>query len=144
MPENLIGAVQAALTPVVLISAAAILAGGVSQKHADLGGRIRTLMSELRKPHLAEARRQNLRAQLELFRKRTRYAQRAHLCLYGSVLPFVTMMAVLLFGASPRVAVVLLFVGVALLTGAIVSEIRELSLAGRSIELAMEDDTPSE
>jgi len=142
--DSLIGAVQAALTPVVLISAAAILAGGVGQKHADLGGRIRMLMAELRKAALAEARKRNLHAQIQVFRRRTRLAMRAHLCLYGAMLPFVAMIAVLLFGASRSIAVVLLGVGVSLVTGAVVFEILELSLAGRSIDLALEDDTPAD
>jgi formate hydrogenlyase subunit 4 len=139
---DLIAAVQAALTPTVLISSAAILASGVSQKHADLGNRIRALMAELRRPDVPEPRQRNLREQIQLFRRRTRFAQSAHVCLYASVLPFVAMIAVLMLRAAPLVAEVLLLVGVALLLLAIACEVLELALAGRSIQLALEDDTP--
>ncbi len=77
-----LGVVAVAVTPVVMVSATAILIGGVSAKHQALADRLRLLMAEFRSPQTSEARKQSVLAQVKLFRRRLKYATLSHLGLY--------------------------------------------------------------
>lgn len=70
--------VAAAVTPAVMVSATAILISGVNSKHQALADRLRLLTAEFRNPLTADARRQNVLAQMKLFRRRLKYVTLSH------------------------------------------------------------------
>src|SRR5436309_10350926 len=65
--------ISAAVTPIVMISAAAALILGLNQKHNSLSERLRQLMAEFRTPQTTAERRANIWEQVILFRLRFRY-----------------------------------------------------------------------
>jgi hypothetical protein len=130
--------IAAALSPVVLVSAAALLAVGISQKHVALGDRIRTLSAELRAPGVTPARRQSVAAQLELFTIRIRHSGRAHSAVYLAICCFLAMILVITLqqrftGLWGAISLVLFVGGVSLMLAGIVLELLELRLADRTI-----------
>ncbi len=131
--------VAAAVTPVVMISATAILIGGVSAKHQSLSDRLRALTAEYRLPETSDHRKAGIRTQLRLFRRRVRYVTLAHLGLYLAVACFIGMVMVIslspMTGSGTRLTLPMFISGVLLLLGAVVSEVLELLLASRTLEL---------
>ena len=129
-------AIAAAVTPVVMISANAILIGGISSKHQAIADRIRTLAAEWRSPDTSAARRASIRAQIEMFTQRIRWVSRAHLLLYAATVCFIAM--VLVIALTPFVhqlpalellSLPLLVTGATLMLTAIFLELRELRKA---------------
>ena len=70
-------AIAAAVTPVVMISANAILIGAISSKHQAMSDRLRTLAAEWRSPGTSGARRESIRSQIHLFTLRIDWIARA-------------------------------------------------------------------
>lgn len=135
--------VAAAVTPVVLISAAAALIMGINQKHAALADRLRSLAAEHRAPETAAHRRDIIRAQVALFARRFRYAAFAHQSLYAAEIAFVGM--VLALALPPRtatwnrLALACLVCGVVLMLLAAAAELLEIRLGRRTVELEIAD-----
>ena len=131
--------VTTAVAPVVMISATAILISGISSKHQSLSDRLRALAAEYRNPQTGDDRRVNLRAQIQLFQKRIRYVSRAHISLFCATACFVSMVLVLAF--TQRISTLIFWTlpsflaGVILLLCAVLYEILELLLAGRTLRL---------
>ncbi len=141
--------VASAVTPVVMVSATAILISGVNSKHISLADRLRNLTAEYRSPATTERRRQNILAQTMVFQRRLRLATIAHMSLYAATACFIVM--VLVISLTPIrqafVAVTLPFflAGVILLFTAVVTEIIELRSAAKTValELSSLQDTTS-
>jgi hypothetical protein len=135
--------VTTAVAPVVMISATAILISGISSKHQSLSDRLRQLTAEYRNPQTSEDRRLNLQAQIPLFQQRIHFVARAHICLFCATACFVSMVLVLAF--TQRISVLLswtlpsFLIGVVLLLLAVVFEILELLLAGKTLHLETEN-----
>ncbi len=134
-----LGVVAAAVTPVFMVSATAILIGGVSAKHQALADRLRLLMTEYRYPQTSEARKQNVLAQVKLFRRRLRYATLSHLGLYIATACFISVAMIISLSAATASALKLtlpFFIsGVFLLLGAVLTEVLELLLANKTLDL---------
>ena len=129
-----------------MVSATAILISGVNAKHQALADRLRLLMAEFRHPQTPEARKQNVLAQVKLFRRRLKYATVSHLGLYVAVACFISMVMIVSVSTATAYALKLtlpLFIaGVTLLLGAVLSEVLELLLANKTLDLEM-GSTPS-
>lgn len=141
-----LGIVATAVTPVVMVSATAILIGGVNAKHQALADRVRLLMAEFRNPQTSEARKRNVLMQVKLFRRRLRYATLSHLGLYVAAACFITMVMIISLSTATASALKLtlpfFIAGVSLLLGAVLTEVLELLLANKTLDLEI-DRTPS-
>ena len=140
--------ISAAVTPVVMISAAAALILGLNQKQNSLSERLRALMAEFRAPGTTEERRANIERQVALFRDRFRYVDRAVRWLYGAVTCFVLCALIITLISHERIgwdpAAILLFeFGILLMLGAVVEGLLELRLTRRTIDLELEDAPPA-
>jgi hypothetical protein len=140
---GLLQVVTSAVTPVVLISAAAGLILGINQKNTSLADRLRALAVEFRAPATTAARRATIHAQVRLFARRFAYVSFALQGLYAAVVCFVAMVFVITLTprtASWDLAALGLFVlGVALMLGAVGGEVLETRMAGRTVALEIED-----
>src|SRR5580658_1169423 len=88
-------AIAAAVTPVVMISANAILISAISSKHQAMSDRLRTLAAEWRGPGVSGPRRDSIRAQVRLFTQRIAWISRAHFLLYVATACFLAMVVVI-------------------------------------------------
>src|ERR1700722_934647 len=93
--QTAMAAIAAAVTPVVMISANAILIGAISSKHQAMSDRLRTLSAEWRSPDASAARRDSIRAQVQLFALRIAWISRAHFLLYVATACFIAMVFVI-------------------------------------------------
>ncbi len=136
--------ISSALAPVLLVSAAALLGVGISQKHAALGDRIRSLAAERRAPGGEPARRSSVQAQLELFARRIRLASLAHRALYLAICCLLGVILIItlrtpLTAVLSAVSLGLFILGVFILLVAIGLELGELHLANRTIAAELKD-----
>ncbi|MDQ2898580.1 MAG: DUF2721 domain-containing protein [Acidobacteriota bacterium] len=134
-----LGVVAVAIAPVVMISATAVLIGGVSAKHQSMGDRVRQLMTEYRREETTVGRKENNARQIDLFRRRLRHAMLAHLGLYFAVSCFIGMVMAIVSmpvtESAARLTMPLFVAGVLLLLGAVIMEVLELLLAGKTLSL---------
>jgi hypothetical protein len=147
--ETTMTAIAAAVTPVVMISANAILIGAVSAKHQAMADRLRALTAEWRSSDTNAVRRDAIRIQVELFRVRIAWVSRAHFLLYAATACFIAM--VLTIALTPftggRIAIELLSLpllvaGVILMLAAILLELAELRRARTTIEIEAANISP--
>ncbi len=140
-------AIAAAVTPVVMISANAILIGAISSKHDSMSSRLRTLTAEWRRPETNTARRDSIRAQVQLLSLRLEWISRSHFLLYVATVCFVAMVMVLALTAVIRTWAVfslpLLVAGVSLMLVAIFLELLDLRKAQATIEIESRDLVPA-
>jgi hypothetical protein len=129
--------VASAVTPVVLVSATAILIGGVNSRHIAIADRIRLLTAEHRNPATLPARRSVIARQLPVFKLRIALASWSIRGLYFASVCFVTMALIIsatLWRKMLAVATVPLFVfGIILVLLSIVCELWELQEANRTL-----------
>jgi hypothetical protein len=140
--QTTMAAIAAAVTPVVMISANAILIAAISSKHQAMSDRLRTLTAEWRSTDVNAARRDSIRTQVELFTLRIAWISRAHFLLYVATACFLAM--VLVIAIAPVVAwwpglnllsLPLLLAGVLLMLMAIFFELLDLRRARATIEI---------
>jgi len=135
--------VTAAVTPVVMISASAILISGINSKHQSLSDRVRGLAAEYGLAASTTVRKENIRKQIAFFRRRLRYVYTAHVSLYCATDCFVAMVMVISFmaKASALVSATLPFfmAGVVLILVAVGFEIRELRMSSQTMLLELFD-----
>lgn len=136
-------AIAAAVTPVVMISANAILIGAISSKHDSMSSRLRNLTAEWRRPDTNAARRDSIRAQVQLLSARLTWISRSHFLLYVATVCFVAMVMVLALTPVIRTwaefSLPLLLAGVSLMLVAIFLELLDLRKAGATIEMESRD-----
>ena len=141
--EDPLRVVTAAVTPVVMISASAILISGINSKHQALSDRVRGLAAEFRETDTSMVRKENILDQIRFFRRRLRYVAIAHISLYCATACFVAMVMVISFTirVSTLVAATLPFfmAGVVLLLIAVGFEIRELRMSNETMRLELSD-----
>jgi len=141
-------AIASAVTPVVMISANAILIGTISSKHQAMSDRVRSLTAEWRSPDTSAARRAAIRAQLQLFALRIAWISRAHFLLYAATACFIAMVLVIAltpvitsWPALELLSLPLLLGGVLLMLTAIFLELLDLRKARATIEIESTDVT---
>jgi hypothetical protein len=141
--QDTMDAISAAVTPVVMISANAILISTISSKHQAMSDRMRDLTKEWRELGTGAARRSAIQDQLRLFDHRIAWIGRAHLLLYIATACFIAM--VMVIALTPflqtwgNVSVPLLISGVSLMLLAILLELLDLRKARASIDLERND-----
>jgi hypothetical protein len=132
--ETTMNAIAAAVTPVVMISANAILIGAISAKHQAMSDRLRILAAEWRSREASAARRDSIRFQVELFSARIAWISRAHFLLYVATACFLAMVLAIALSLEP-VTLPLLLGGVILMLAAIFLELLDLRKARATIEV---------
>ncbi len=129
--------VATAVTPVVLVSATAILIGGVNARHIAIADRIRSLTTEHRNSATTDQRRAAIQRQLPIFGRRIRLVSWSIRGLYIASACFVTMALIIsatLWRKMLAVATVPLFIlGIVLLLFSIICELWELHEANHSL-----------
>jgi hypothetical protein len=136
--QTTMAAIAAAVTPVVMISANAILIGSISSKHQAMSDRLRILTAEWRNPGTSTARRDSIRAQVQLFTLRIAWISRAHFILYVATACFLAMVLAIAL-SLPLVSLPLLLAGVILMLTAILFELLELRKARPTMDLERKD-----
>ena len=136
-------AISAAVTPVVMISANAILIGAISSKHQSMSDRLRALTAEWRNAATPVTRREAIANQVRLFDERLRWVTWSHIVLYTATTCFIAM--VIVIAVSPAIEAMsgaslgLLIAGVALMFLGIVLELFDLSKAHATLALEIKD-----
>jgi hypothetical protein len=136
-------AISAAVTPVVMISANAILIGAISSKHQSMSDRLRALTAEWRNAATPDTRREVIAGQLRLFDQRLRWVTWSHIILYTATACFIAM--VIVIAVSPALeamsgaSLVLLIAGVALMFLGILLELLDLAKARATLSLELKD-----
>lgn len=141
--QGTMAAIAAAVTPVVMISANAILIGTISAKHQAMSDRLRSLTAEWRNSGTSATRRDAIFTQVKLFTDRIAWISRAHYLLYVATVCFIAM--VMVIALTPVIqtwaefSVPLLLGGVSLMLIAIVLELLDLRRARATIEMETRD-----
>jgi hypothetical protein len=136
-------AISAAVTPVVMISANAILISAISSKHQSMSDRLRALTAEWRNDATPAARRDSVARQVRLFDERLRWVTWSHIILYTATACFISM--VIVIAASPGLETLtgaslsLLIVGVGLMFVGILLELLDLAKARATVALEVKD-----
>ena len=135
--------VAAAVTPVVMVSATAILISGVNARHISISDRIRSLSREYRSGGLEVSRRRVIQREVVIFQRRLHLVSWATRMLYASVGCFILMallISVSVVNARLQGVTLLIFlVGLVLIAVAIVLELVELQESNSTIELEAAD-----
>jgi hypothetical protein len=138
--------VAAAVTPVVMVSATAILISGVNARYMAVSDRIRGLTHEFRDGHTSDQRRGVIQQQLKIFLRRLRLVAWAIRSLFAAAGCFVTM--VLLISATlwrqmlAYATLPLFLVGLLLIIAAITCQLLELQASNNTINLEVNDVAP--
>jgi hypothetical protein len=136
-------AISAAVTPVVMISASAILIGAISSKHQSMSDRLRALTTEWRNAATPPDRREAIAGQLRLFDERLRWVTWSHIVLYSATACFIA--TVIVIAASPALEAMsgaslgLLITGVTLMFLGILLELLDLAKARATVGLELKD-----
>lgn len=133
----------AAVTPVVLVSATAILISGVNARYIAVADKMRTLAQEFRSSSTHAERRVCIVDQMTTFRRRVELVAWAERVLYAAVAAFI-LVALLISGTAWRatlgsITLPLFALGISMLLVAICCQILELQLANRTISLEVDD-----
>jgi hypothetical protein len=135
--------VAAAVTPVVMVSATAILISGVNSRYISISDRMRGLSHEFRDPAATEERRQIIRRQMVIFTQRVYLVSWAVRTCYVAAGCFVTvalLISATLWRSMLITATLPLFLtGIFLILVAIVFQLLELQASNRTIHLEVED-----
>jgi VIT1/CCC1 family predicted Fe2+/Mn2+ transporter len=132
-------AIAAAVTPVVMISANAVLIGGINNRHQSMTERMRTLAAEWRNATTPRHRRESIVHQIRLIDERLRWVSLSHIILYIATACFIAM--VIVIAVSPALeylsgaSLTLLISGVALMFLGILLELLDLARARATIRL---------
>jgi len=136
--------IAAAVSPAILVTAAALIGSGIAQKHAAMGDRIRALSAELRAADLQPSHRDYIQRELPLFAVRVRRVGIAHRMMYLAMACFIAMILLLAVqqrspahGGLPLL--VAFTVGLAIMLTGVVVELSELRLATRTLNIEIDE-----
>jgi hypothetical protein len=144
MESEIFQVITSAVAPIVMVSAAGLLSMGVQAKNLHLADRLRALMNEYRALTLEpthEQRREQIVAQLALFKRRICLSQRALEFIYLAMVAFVVTSLLLAAtpwirdAATPALTAWVFVVGVLLLLVALVLEFWEMHLGLRTVSI---------
>ena len=138
--------VATAVTPVVMVSATAILISGSNARYTSISDRVRTLTQEFRQPGTSTERRSNIRQQIAIFHRRLHLGSWAARALYGAVACFVLIALLISLSLSKTILLEatpwLFLLGLVLIAGAILLQLLELQQSNRTIDLESADVLP--
>ncbi len=135
--------VTTAVTPVVMVSATAILISGVNSRYIAISDRVRNLAHEFRSENPPEERRQNIHKQMLIFHRRLELVSWASRTLYIAVGLFVSV--ALLIGISmwrrifEAITLPIFILGLVLVGIAIALQFTELQMSNATIVLESAD-----
>lgn len=146
MPDNTaLQVLTAAVTPVVLVSATAILISGVNSRYISISDRLRALAHEYRDSASAEARRVTIVREIFAFQHRMRLMSWAVAALYAAVGAFIVdalIISATLWREMLAAATIPLFlIRILLVLFAIAIQLLELRSSDRTIALEVSDIT---
>jgi hypothetical protein len=132
-----------AVTPVVMVSATAILISVVNARYSAISDRVRSLAHEYRQDNISQKRRRIIREQVLIFNARIRLVSWAVRLLFLSAGTFISVAIMIAFSlwrhwfemATP----IAFFVGLLLVVIAILLTFLELNESNRTIHLEAED-----
>jgi uncharacterized protein DUF2721 len=131
-------AIAAAVTPVVMISANAILIGAISAKHQAMSDRLRGLTAEWRTGNVTALRREAIQMQVRIFEDRVVWLGRAHMLLYGATALFIAMVLAIAMQFD-FLSLPLLLCGMGVTLIAIVLELVDLGKARETLRIESRD-----
>lgn len=141
--SNLLSLISVAVTPVVLITAAAILLSGFTAKYGNIADQMRRLAAEYRSGETSQARRAAIARQLALFARRIQAIWAATTCLCVAILSFVLMVLAVIFSQRATrlgyIGVATLVTGVVFVAVAMLCELEELLLARKTVAYELDD-----
>ncbi len=132
---HLLSLITAAVTPIVLISATAILLSNHTNKYTNISTQMRALTHEYRDKDTTKERRATLRRQLNFYQRRIHLMWIASICLYAALLCFlITVLSLLAISAANVVRADVvgefgLCLGLLLIFATVVCELIEVRLA---------------
>ncbi len=135
--------VTTAVTPVVMVSATAILISGVNSRYIAISDRVRNLAHEFRSENPPEERRRNIHRQMLIFHRRLELVSWASRTLYIAVGLFVSV--ALLIGISmwrrifEAITLPIFILGLVLVGIAIALQFSELQMSNATILLESAD-----
>jgi uncharacterized integral membrane protein len=133
----------AAVTPVVLVSATAILISGINSRYIAISDRMRALAHEYRDPNCIEHRRSTISHEMLTFQYRIHLISLAVRALYMAVGAFITdalLISATLWRQMLAIATLPLFLlGILLIMLAIVCQLLELQSSNRTLSLDISD-----
>src|SRR2546421_5706165 len=119
--------VATAVTPVVMVSATAILISGVNSRYIAISDRVRALAGEYRKESTALERCRTIRRQMIVFHRRLHLVSWAARVLYAAVGCFVTVSLLISMSVSKRIlqgaTLAMFLIGLTLIALAIVLQL---------------------
>jgi Protein of unknown function (DUF2721) len=131
--------VAAAVTPVVMVSATAILISGVNSRYMSIAERVRSLTRELRDASTTPQRRACVETQLFFFGRRVSHVATATTLLYVAVGCFVTVALVISVSSTRTmllfVTLPLFVAGLGLICLALAFQLWELRDSNRTLRL---------
>jgi hypothetical protein len=141
---GLLQLINAAVTPVVLISACAALILGINNKHTAIADRLRTFATDLRGSTDSADRKAQIREQVDIFFKRYRLTWVSLATLYGSVISFVLMILFIILSQKHILrwesgVMAMFLIGIGLTLCSVICEVFELRLSIRSLEVELRD-----
>ena len=144
MPVNdAVQVLTAAVTPVVLVSATAILISGINSRYISISDRLRSLAHEYRDPSCSPERRVIITREIITFRHRMHLMSWAVRSLYAAVGAFIV--DALLISATlwrqmlAGVTLPLFMAGILLVLFALVCQLLELRSSDRTIAIELSD-----
>jgi Protein of unknown function (DUF2721) len=143
MPNDAMQVLTAAVTPVVLVSATAILISGANTRYISISDRMRGLAHEFRDPNCVEARRATIAREMLTFDYRIRLIAWAVRALYAAVGAFVSdallISATLWRNLLASATLPLFLAGMILILFAIACQLLELQSSSRTISVEIRD-----
>jgi hypothetical protein len=135
----------AAVTPVVLVSATAILISGINSRYISIADKMRALSQEFRSKEVQAERQSAIAAQMIVFTRRITLVAWSVRALYTAVCFFIAMVMVISATSWRRTlestTLPLFAMGIFLVLSAIILELVELHLSNRTIALEVRDIT---
>jgi hypothetical protein len=135
--------VATAVTPVVMVSATAILAGVVNTRYISISDRVRMLAHEYREKETPDARKELICSQMGIFHRRVVLVSWSIRMCYMAMALFILMALDITATAFRRnfvaVTVPLFVAGISFLLTAIVLQLMELQSSNRTIAIEVQD-----
>ena len=131
--------VATAVTPVVMVSATAILASGVNTRYISISDRVRSLAREYRDADASQKRKASIQSQMIIFHRRMHLVSWASRVLYAAVGCFVAVALLISLSVSKQIllgaTLGMFLAGLGLVVLAIVLQLLELQQSNKTIEI---------
>jgi hypothetical protein len=135
--------VTTAVTPVVMVSATAILLSGVNARYLAVSDRIRNLAHEYRAEDVTAGRRQNIQQQMVIFHRRMDLVSWSSRILYAAICCFISVALLICLSTWGHLLTVVTLpifgVGIAMVGTAVVLQFLEVQASRKTIALEADE-----